>query len=148
MRSPRLPLVVLCSLLAVGAALPAFAADDRDHRRQERSHDRGSDHRRDDRGRPSYVRGRDDRRPAYPQRPAYRPARPPVVHYQPPPPRWVRGQRYSDHYRGPVYVVNDYRGYRLRQPPRGYRWIRDDRGDFLLVAIATGIIADLVLNGR
>ncbi len=28
----------------------------------------------------------------------------------------------------------------------GYRWQRDDRGNLLLVAIATGIIADLVLN--
>ncbi|MCD7099989.1 RcnB family protein [Stenotrophomonas sp. MMGLT7] len=144
MRSHRLPLVVLCSLLALGAAAPAFADNDRDrdHRRYERGHDRGHDRRGD-------SRGRDDRRHYSSQRPAYRPARPPVAHYRPaPPPRWARGQRYNDHYRGPVYVVNDYRGYRLRQPPRGYHWIRDDRGDFLMVAVATGIIADLVLNGR
>ncbi|MCF5935117.1 RcnB family protein, partial [Xanthomonas perforans] len=47
---------------------------------------------------------------------------------------------------GPVYVVNDYDRYDLRRPPYGYRWQRDDRGNLLLVAIATGIIADLVLN--
>ncbi len=59
-----------------------------------------------------------------------------------PRPYWARGQRYH----GPVYVVNDYDRYDLRRPPYGYRWQRDDRGNLLLVAIATGIIADLVLN--
>ena len=66
-----------------------------------------------------------------------------------PPPHahvWARGQRYKDYYRGPVYVVNDYPRYHVRQPPRGYRWVRDDRGNLLMVAIATGIIADLVLH--
>ncbi|QEO99127.1 hypothetical protein XOCgx_4140 [Xanthomonas oryzae pv. oryzicola] len=55
---------------------------------------------------------------------------------------WARGQRYH----GPVYVVNDYDRCDLRRPPYGYRWQRDDRGNLLLVAIATGIIADLVIN--
>lgn len=44
------------------------------------------------------------------------------------------------------YVVTDWRHDRLREPPRGYHWVRSDNGDFLLVAIATGIIADLILN--
>ena len=44
------------------------------------------------------------------------------------------------------YVVTDWRGDRLREPPRGYHWVRSDNGDFLLVAIATGIITDLILN--
>ncbi|GAA0689998.1 RcnB family protein [Dyella marensis] len=55
--------------------------------------------------------------------------------------RWARGERYY----GPVYVVNDYRYYRLRPPPYGYHWVRDD-GGYLLVAIGTGIILDMVLN--
>lgn len=55
--------------------------------------------------------------------------------------RWARGERYY----GPVYVVNDYRYYRLRPPPYGYHWVRDDSG-YLLVAIGTGIILDMVLN--
>jgi Ni/Co efflux regulator RcnB len=62
-----------------------------------------------------------------------------------PPPRvahhWERGHRYD----GRVIVVRDYRDYRLREPPRGYHWVRDDNsGDYLLIAIATGIIADIV----
>jgi Ni/Co efflux regulator RcnB len=55
--------------------------------------------------------------------------------------RWARGERYY----GPVYVVNDYRYYRLRPPPYGYHWVRDD-GGYLLVAVGTGIILDMVLN--
>ncbi|MEG8103737.1 RcnB family protein [Xanthomonas hortorum pv. gardneri] len=57
-------------------------------------------------------------------------------------PAYVRGHRYQ----GPIYVVNDYDRYNLRYPPRGYRWQRDNTGNFLMVAIATGVIADLVLN--
>jgi Ni/Co efflux regulator RcnB len=44
------------------------------------------------------------------------------------------------------YVVTDWRHDHLREPPRGYHWVRSDNGDFLLVAITTGIIADLLLN--
>lgn len=55
---------------------------------------------------------------------------------------WRRGYRY----RGPSHVVYDYGHYRLRQPPRGYRWVRADNSDFLLVAIATGIILDIALR--
>lgn len=55
---------------------------------------------------------------------------------------WQRGYRYS----GPTYVVHDYGHYRLRHPPHGYRWIRADNNDYLLVAIATGIILDIALR--
>ena len=83
-------------------------------------------------------------RPVYYEgyRPVYRQAYRPVYG----PPRWARGARYYNQGYGPTYVVNDYGYYGLRNPPRGYGWRRDDRGDFLLVALATGIIADLVLH--
>ena len=61
---------------------------------------------------------------------------------------WVRGERFRDHYQGRVYVVRDYRHDHLRRPPRGYHWVRDDNGDFLLVAITTGIILDLLMHSR
>ncbi|MGE3866879.1 MAG: RcnB family protein, partial [Hyphomonadaceae bacterium] len=61
---------------------------------------------------------------------------------------WRAGYRVPAYYAGPRYVVYDYGRYRLRPPPRGYHWVRDDRGDFLLAAIATGIIADVIINGR
>lgn len=60
-----------------------------------------------------------------------------------PPPHarsWQRGHRYD----GPVIIVNDYRVRHLREPPHGYHWVRDDDSDqYLLVAIATGIILDI-----
>ncbi len=56
--------------------------------------------------------------------------------------RWERGH----HYHGPTYVVRDYYSYRLRPPPRGYHWVRADDGEYLLVAIATGIILDIALH--
>lgn len=43
-------------------------------------------------------------------------------------------------------MVDRYPDYHLRRPPPGYHWVRDDRGNFLMVAIATGIIADILLN--
>jgi Ni/Co efflux regulator RcnB len=55
--------------------------------------------------------------------------------------RWARGHRYY----GPNYVVSNYGHYRLRQPPRGYHWIRADN-NYLLVAIATGVILDIALH--
>ncbi|MBP6798242.1 MAG: RcnB family protein [Luteimonas sp.] len=103
---------------------------------------------------------RDDRRDArrddyygyerayYPPPPVRVIRRPVAPNYMPAPryvapPRWARGG-YVHHYRQPVYVVRDYRGYGLRHPPRGYHWMRDDYGDYLLVVIATGLIADLI----
>jgi Ni/Co efflux regulator RcnB len=55
---------------------------------------------------------------------------------------WERGHRYD----GRVVIVHDYERVRLRSPPRGYHWVRDDNNDYVLVAIATGIILDYVLN--
>lgn len=72
---------------------------------------------------------------------------PPRGGYGPPPHAyWVRGGRYYGSGYAPTYVVNNWHYYGLRAPPRGYYWRRSDTGDFLLVALATGIIADIVLN--
>ncbi|WP_027017126.1 RcnB family protein [Comamonas composti] len=59
--------------------------------------------------------------------------------------RWVRGSRVPPQYRTPHYVINDWRGHHLSAPPRGYHWIQSG-GDYLLVAIATGVIASMVLS--
>jgi Ni/Co efflux regulator RcnB len=55
---------------------------------------------------------------------------------------WERGHRYD----GRIVVVHEYERVHLRPPPRGYHWVRDDNNDYVLVAIATGIILDYVLN--
>lgn len=56
-----------------------------------------------------------------------------------------RGDRLPPEYRGRYYVVDDWRGHRLSQPPRGYHWIQTG-GDYVLVAITTGIILQILLN--
>jgi Ni/Co efflux regulator RcnB len=57
-----------------------------------------------------------------------------------------RGERIEVVYLEPRYYVDDYEYYHLRQPPRGHRWIRDEEGRFILVAVASGIIADILLH--
>jgi len=61
--------------------------------------------------------------------------------------RWERGRALPPEYRDRGHYVSDYRSYRLREPPRGYRWVRADN-DFILVAITTGLIADIVANSQ
>jgi Ni/Co efflux regulator RcnB len=58
---------------------------------------------------------------------------------------WYRGSRLPREYRSRQYVVDDWRGHRLNPPPRGYEWVQAG-GDYLLVAIATGVIASILLN--
>ncbi|AMM24680.1 RcnB family protein [Variovorax sp. PAMC 28711] len=56
---------------------------------------------------------------------------------------WRRGGRVPSEYRGRNYVVDDYRMHRLNPPPRGYQWVGVG-GDFVLAAVATGIIAQII----
>jgi Ni/Co efflux regulator RcnB len=58
---------------------------------------------------------------------------------------WHRGDRLPNDYRDRQYVVDDYRGYGLRQPPRGYHWVGVG-GDYVLAAIASGVIAQIVIS--
>jgi Ni/Co efflux regulator RcnB len=59
--------------------------------------------------------------------------------------QWRRGDRlpfgYQNHFRGV-----DYRYSHLRAPPRGYRYVRDDRGQVLLVGIMTGVILSAIFS--
>lgn len=150
-------IAVLATALSV--ATPAFARDDhrgrqghgqRDHDRHYRAERRHDPRRGVDYGRYDRADWRRSREQAYRRAPYHAPPRV-VHHYRGPvvrhvgPPRWARGG-YVHHYSRPVYVVRDYRGYGLRHPPRGYHWVRDDYGDYLLIAIATGLIADLILR--
>ncbi|MBB2756337.1 UNVERIFIED_ORG: Ni/Co efflux regulator RcnB [Xanthomonas campestris] len=171
MNRKRIVTVVLSSILALGSVAPAAFADDWGRGHDRRGHDR-DDHRDRDRDRDYRGNWRNDRRDWHDERRAdrrddrryysngyregYRDARyqdrrydrnrvyvyDRPSYYRAGPPPWVRGQRFH----GPVYVINDYDRYNLRRPPYGYRWQRDNTGNLLLVAIATGVIADLVLN--
>lgn len=59
--------------------------------------------------------------------------------------RFYRGDRLPPDYRSRHYVINDWRDYRLSPPPRGHRWVQVG-ADYALVAIATGLIVQVVLN--
>ena len=61
------------------------------------------------------------------------------------------GYRRHDYRRGVVYVerrvyVDDYRHYDLAPPPHGHRWVRSPDGRYILIAVASGIIADILLH--
>lgn len=80
----------------------------------------------DARGR-GYDRARDEWRGAGPYRNFYRGGRlPPQFHHR-------------------HYVVDDWRGHRLSAPPRGHHWVQTG-SDYLLVAIATGVIVQMLLD--
>jgi Ni/Co efflux regulator RcnB len=58
---------------------------------------------------------------------------------------WRRGDRLSAYERGHYRQV-DYRRDHLRAPPRGYHYVRSDRGELLLVGIATGVILSVLAS--
>jgi Ni/Co efflux regulator RcnB len=142
------------------AASPALAGDGRGQ--SERNHDRGDqrrDHRMDQRhdNRVDHRNDhRDDRRwdrarhNGYYYRNRWHYGSPPSAYYRNPYYRpgyhaWRRGAYLPPSYRGRGYVVYDYGRYRLRHPPRGYYWYRSG-SDFILAAIATGLIYEVVNN--
>ena len=100
--------------------------------RNEQRHDRG-EHRGDDR---RAMGNRGDWREHGAQQRYYYGARGP---------EWRRGGYLPHEYRNHQYVVDDWRGHRLTRPPRGYQWVQVGN-DYVLAAIATGLIANLILN--
>jgi Ni/Co efflux regulator RcnB len=107
--------LALATTTAVAFAQPPQDRDDHGH----------DDHGQDDRGHDN--RGHDDHRGGD------------HGHQE----NWSRGHALPSEYRDRGHYVDDYRSHRLRQPPRGYRWVRTDN-NYVLVAITTGIIADIV----
>ncbi|MBY0565437.1 MAG: RcnB family protein [Hyphomonadaceae bacterium] len=61
---------------------------------------------------------------------------------------WRRGEVLPPYYRSHYHAV-DWRYHRLRPPPRGYHYVYDDdREEYLLVGIATGVILGVILSGH
>lgn len=130
---------VISALLALslstgGVAFAQGYGDRYDRGRDERvQRNDYPDRRYDDRGRPGYRDGRAYNRDRRDERGAgpYR--------------QFHRGDRLPPEYRHRQYVVNDWRGHHLNPPPRGYHWVQTG-ADYVLVAIATGIILQLMLH--
>ena len=59
--------------------------------------------------------------------------------------RWARGERLDRAYYSDRSHYVDYRRYHLRQPPRGYQWVRVDN-NYALVALTTGLIASIIAS--
>jgi Ni/Co efflux regulator RcnB len=142
--------------------------DDRGARRGDRDDDRGRDRGRDNDGRWDRNDERGDRRAdrndrrhqrwdrerhngySYNGRWNYGP--PPAAYegrngYEAGYRNWRRGERLPSYYQSRYRQV-DYRREHLRAPPRGYRYVEDDRGDMLLVGIATGVILSIILSNQ
>lgn len=137
-------LAVVLGVSSLGTAQARDGRDDRDRRgdRHEQRHDDRHDHRHDQR--------HDDRRSVH----INVGVRPVIDHRHDVRHDHRRGWGYDRHfqrghrlpaaYRGHSYVVNDWRGRHLQAPPRGHQWVQVGH-DQMLVAIATGVIAQLIL---
>ena len=116
----------LVAALSLGAAGTAFAADRHDDNR--RDNDRHSDNRRDN----DHDRwgNRVDMKRGYG-----------ADH------RYYIGRNLPREQHQRYCVVDDWHDHHLRQPPRGYHWVQSG-SDYLLVAVATGLIASAILGGN
>ncbi len=139
------------------SALPSFAQhDDRrgnnreeliqKHQRQaDRRDDRRDDRfeRRDDRfeRRDERFERRHDRRDArnHYYRDGHR------YYYSARGPEFRRGRYIPREYRHRQYVVVNHRVHHLYAPPRGHQWVQVGT-DYVLIAVATGLIAHIILN--
>jgi Ni/Co efflux regulator RcnB len=137
MRSKTIVSVIVAMTLASGGA--AFAQGNSEHNnrgRDEQGQGRYQQDHRDNQGRQSEYRenrGRANNNERWVERGAG------------PNHDFRRGERLPAQYRHNQYVVDDWRGHHLSAPPRGYHWVQTG-GDYVLVAIATGVILQLLLN--
>ena len=60
---------------------------------------------------------------------------------------WHKGERLPAEYRDRNYVVDNWRDHGLQAPPSGYQWVGVN-GDYVLAAITTDIIANVLLSGH
>jgi Ni/Co efflux regulator RcnB len=146
-------MIIKSKSMAVAAAALAMCMAAGSAFAQDRGHDRGHD-RGDDRGNGRYEQKHrefdrhDNRRSDRYSREDYRPGRQfDRRGYPQPHAEWRRGGRVPNEYRGRNYVVNDYRAYQLQAPPRGYQWVGVG-GDYVLAAIATGLIAQIIVGNQ
>jgi Ni/Co efflux regulator RcnB len=157
MKSTKLISAVLATALGM-SALPAFAQHDHgasdprgksvQQQRQDNRVERREDiyERRDDRRDDRYERRADRRADRYDRRDARRDFRQDQrrYYYNARGPEFRRGAYLPREYRNRQYVVVNHRVHRLAPPPHGQQWVQVG-GDYVLVAIATGIIASIIL---
>ena len=119
MKMTLIATAVLAATLAAGGIAAAQGRDDRGNDKKEQRDNRGQQKKAD----------RNDRHEGRGGGPEH---------------NFYRGDRLPPEYHHKQYVVDDWRGHNLRAPPRGYHWVQSG-ADYVLVAIATGVILDLML---
>ena len=60
--------------------------------------------------------------------------------------QWKNGERIGYDDWNDATPIN-YRSHHLRHPPRGYEW-RESNGQYVMAAVATGLIASIIINNR
>jgi len=149
------------SALVLALAAGSVALADPPRQGPDRGHDRQHDYRqyddrdggRNDRGGPDRDRRDRDYRYGWSNGGHYAAPRysyPPPRYY---PPRgyyghrWQRGEWLPPVYRTRYYYVPDYYryGHRVYAPPPGCRWVHHD-GDLVLMALATGVVLDVIYD--
>ena len=123
--------------------------DDRRHRHDGPRHEQRHGDRHDDR-RAERHGYRHVERHVYHQAPRYVHRDVRIVHrdngYRAYGPRWQRGHYLPREYRSQRHVVVNHRYHpQLYQAPRGHQWMQVN-GEFLLVAVATGLIAHAIFS--
>lgn len=135
---------LLCAALMLGSPLASFAQpgpgpdhgpnrpDNRPQQHQQYQQQKGSQG--------GHYQGRTGHAdPRYYRDPHFRPqAGMPVPHRE-----WRRGVVVQPVYRSDRYWVTDWRARHLYAPPRDHRWLYVN-GDYVLVAIATGVIVNIL----
>jgi Ni/Co efflux regulator RcnB len=156
MKSKRIVGMLTIAAMSFGS-LSAFAQghdENRDHDRGDQRYERGATgnrghdedrrdearygHDRRDEGRNGHDR-RDEARYEHERRDHD------VYYYGARGPEWHRGGRVPSQYRDRQYVVDNWHEHHLSPPPRGYHWVQVGN-DYVLAAVATGIIAQLIIN--
>ena len=135
---------IVCTIVIASMGLGSLAQpDDERWSQQDRArHDNGRGHNNHDEQRDErYDNRHDDRRDTrgykrWDGHPGYYGARGPDFR---------RGGYLPHEYRRPIYVVNNYYGHHLPAPRRGHQWVQVG-ADYVLIAVATGIIAQIILN--
>ncbi len=56
---------------------------------------------------------------------------------------WQRGQRFDQRQARSYRMISNPQTYRLREAPRGYRWVQSDH-DAVLVGVTSGLIASVI----
>ena len=120
----------LVGALTLGAAGTAFAADRHDDNRRGNDRHDNNDRRDDRRGDHDRWGNSVDMKRGYG-----------ADH------RYYIGKNLPREQHQRYYVVDDWHDHHLRQPPRGYHWVQSG-SDYLLVAVATGLIASAILGGN